>query len=552
MFGILTKNPHTCQCTENTPPAKTLTRRKSRVKIYHKYAISREPRMSKYLIALDQGTTSCRAAVFDTRGNIVRMAQKEFAQIFPEPGWVEHDPLEIYSTQLGVLAEAKARAGISAGDIEAIGITNQRETTVVWERATGKPVCNAIVWQCRRTSPYCDRLKASGFDAAIREKTGLVVDAYFSGTKLRWILENVPGARAGAEKGELLFGTIDTWLVWKLTGGKVFVTDYGNASRTMLFNIHSLEWDEDILRELGIPRRMLPEVMPSSHVYGNTAAGILGGEIPIAGIAGDQQAALFGQLCFEPGTVKNTYGTGCFILMNTGTKAVQSKSRLLTTIAWGIDGGVEYALEGSVFIAGAAVQWLRDGLRIIDNAAESEKCARSVPDSAGVYVVPAFVGLGAPHWDQYARGTVVGITRATSREHLVRATLESIAFQSRDVIKAMETDSGVPIKGIRVDGGACVNDFLMQFQADILGTEVIRPKVTESTALGAAYLAGLAVGCYSDRHDMAKNAEGDTVFSPAMSATRRADLVAGWKDAVSRSLGMEKTGEALAFPEVHS
>jgi len=496
--------------------------------------------MSKYLVAIDQGTTSSRAVVFDKQGSIVQMAQKEFTQVFPRQGWVEHDPMEIYSTQLGVLAEAKARAGISAADIAAIGITNQRETTIVWDRVTGKPVHNAIVWQCRRTADYCDSLKASGFDRIILEKTGLIVDAYFSGTKVRWILDNVQGARARAERGELLCGTVDTWLVWNLTRGRVFVTDYGNASRTMLFNIHSLEWDLDILKEMNIPARMLPEVRPSSQVYGNTAPGILGGEIPIAGIAGDQQAALFGQCCFEPGTVKNTYGTGCFILMNTGERAVESKSRLLTTIAWGIGDKVEYALEGSVFIAGASVQWLRDGLRVIDDAAESERLALAIPDSGGVYVVPAFVGLGAPYWDQYARGTIVGITRGTGREHIVRATLESMAYQSRDVIKAMEQDAGVPIRSIRVDGGASVNDFLMQFQADILDTDVIRPRVIESTALGAVYLAGLAVGYYADRQDIVRNMAQDRVFGPRMSQADRERLVRGWQEAVRRSLGWER------------
>ena len=496
--------------------------------------------MSKYLVAIDQGTTSSRSVVFDKQGNIIQMAQKEFSQIFPKQGWVEHDPMEIYSSQLGVLAEAKARAGISAGDVAAIGITNQRETTVVWDKTTGRPVYNAIVWQCRRTADYCDSLKAKGFDKIILEKTGLIVDAYFSATKVRWILENVPGAREKAEKGDLLFGTVDTWLVWNLTNRKIFVTDYSNASRTMLFNIHSLEWDRDILKEMDIPMQMLPEVKPSSHVYGNTAPGILGGEIPIAGIAGDQQAALFGQCCFDPGTVKNTYGTGCFILMNTGEKAIQSKSRLLTTIAWGAEGKVEYALEGSVFIAGASVQWLRDGLRMIDDAASSEWHAVQVPDSGGVYVVPAFVGLGAPYWDQYARGTIVGITRSTSKEHFVRATLESLAYQSHDVIKAMETDAGVPIKSIRVDGGASVNNFLMQFQADILGTDVIRPKVIESTALGAVYLAGLAVGYYTDKQDIVKNMAQDRVFRPSMQEDDRTRFVAGWKEAVKRSLGWEK------------
>ncbi|MDR2490700.1 MAG: glycerol kinase GlpK, partial [Spirochaetaceae bacterium] len=389
--------------------------------------------MAKYLVALDQGTTSSRAIIFDKQGNIIQSVQREFTQIFPKPGWVEHDPIEIWSSQLGVLAETKSRAGVDAKDIAAIGITNQRETTVVWEKDTGKPVYNAIVWQCRRTSEYCDTLKAKGFDKKIKEKTGLIVDAYFSGTKIRWILENVPGARAKAEKGELLFGNIDTWLVWNLTKGKVHVTDYSNASRTMLYNIHKLEWDDEILKELNSPRNMLPEVKPSSHVYGNAATEYLGGEVPIAGIAGDQQAALFGQCCFEPGTVKNTYGTGCFILMNTGAKAVESKNGLLTTIAWGVDGKVEYALEGSVFVAGASIQWLRDSLKLIDNAPHSDYLAERVPDTGGVYVVPAFVGLGAPYWDQYARGTIVGLTRGTLKEHFVRATLESLDYQSYDV-----------------------------------------------------------------------------------------------------------------------
>jgi glycerol kinase len=496
--------------------------------------------MSKYLIAIDQGTTSSRSIVFDKQGNIIQVAQKEFTQIFPKPGWVEHDPMEIWSSQMGVLTEVKARAGISPGDVAAIGITNQRETTVVWDKTTGKPVYNAIVWQCRRTAEYCDSLKAKGFDKTIKEKTGLIVDAYFSGTKVRWILENVPGAREKAEKGDLLFGNIDTWLVWNLTKGKVYITDYSNASRTMLFNIHKLEWDKDILKEFNIPIQMLPEVKPSSYKYGNTAAEILGGEIPIAGIAGDQQAALFGQCCFEPGTVKNTYGTGCFILMNTGEKAVESKNGLLTTIAWGADNKVEYALEGSVFIAGAAIQWLRDGLRMIDNAAFSEHYAAKVPDSGGVYVVPAFVGLGAPYWDQYARGTIVGITRGTTKEHFVRATLESLAYQSQDVIKAMEADAGVPIKSIRVDGGATANNFLMQFQADILNTDVIRPKVIESTALGAVYLAGLAVGFYSDKQDIVKNMAQDRVFKSSIQDADRVKLVSGWKEAVKRSLGWEK------------
>lgn len=496
--------------------------------------------MSKFLIAIDQGTTSSRSIIFDKQGNIIQVAQKEFTQIYPKPGWVEHDPMEIYSTQIGVLAEVKARAGISPGDVAAIGITNQRETTVVWDKTTGQPVYNAIVWQCRRTADYCDSLKAKGFDKTIREKTGLVVDAYFSGTKLRWILENVSGAREKAEKGDLLFGTIDTWLIWNLTKGAVFVTDYSNASRTMLFNIHSLEWDKEILKEMNIPIQMLPEVKPSSCVYGNTAPGILGAEVPIAGIAGDQQAALFGQCCYDPGTVKNTYGTGCFILMNTGEKAVESKNGLLTTIAWGVGNKVEYALEGSVFIAGAAIQWLRDGLRIIDNAAFSEQYAMKVQDAGGVYMVPAFVGMGAPYWDQYARGTIVGITRGTTKEHFIRAALESLAYQSLDVIKAMEADASVPIKSIRVDGGATANNFLMQFQADILNTDVIRPKIIESTALGAVYLAGLAVGYYTDKQDIIKNMAQDRVFKPSIQEADRAKLISGWKEAVKRSLGWEK------------
>jgi glycerol kinase len=496
--------------------------------------------MAKYLLAIDQGTTSSRAIVFDKQGNIIQSAQKEFTQIFPKPGWVEHDPLEIWSTQIGVITEAKTRSGIDAKDIAAIGITNQRETTVVWEKATGKPVYNAIVWQCRRTAEYCDTLKAKGFDKKIKDKTGLIVDAYFSGTKVRWILENVPGARAKAEKGELLFGNIDTWLVWNLTKGKVHVTDYSNASRTMLFNIHDLKWDDEILKELNIPKAMLPEAKPSSFVYGNAHAEYLGGEVPIAGIAGDQQAALFGQCCYEPGMVKNTYGTGCFILMNTGTKAVESKNGLLTTIAWGADGKVEYALEGSVFVAGAAIQWIRDGLRMIDNASFSEAYAVKVPDTGGVYVVPAFVGLGAPYWDQYARGAILGLTRGTTKEHFIRATVESLAYQSHDVIKAMEADAGVPIKAIRVDGGATANNFLMQFQADILNTEVVRPKIIESTALGAVYLAGLAVGYYKDKNDILSNVAVDRVFTSTIDSTYRNKLVAGWKEAVKRSLGWEK------------
>lgn len=496
--------------------------------------------MGKYLIALDQGTTSSRCIIFDKQGNIINVAQKEFTQIFPHPGWVEHDPMEIWSSQLAVLTEAKARCNVDVSDIAAIGITNQRETTIVWDRHTGQPVYNAIVWQCRRTAEYCDQLKAKGLEKSIKEKTGLIVDAYFSGTKVRWILENVEGARERAEKGDLLFGTVDSWLIWKLTKGKCHVTDYTNASRTMLFNIHTLEWDDEILKEMGIPKSMLPEVKPSSHVYGYADPEFLGGEIPIAGIAGDQQAALFGQCCFESGLVKNTYGTGCFILMNTGEKAVDSKNGLLTTIAWGLDGKVEYALEGSVFVAGAAIQWLRDGLRMIDNAAFTETYANKVLDSAGVYVVPAFVGLGAPYWDQYARGIIVGLTRGVEKEHFVRATVESLAYQSYDVMKAMEADAGVVLKELHVDGGASANNFLMQFQSDILGIDVLRPKVIESTALGAVYLAGLAVGYYKDKEDIRQNVALDRTFRPKMEDSTRQELVGGWKEAVKRSFGWAK------------
>ncbi|WP_283610712.1 glycerol kinase GlpK [Faecalispora anaeroviscerum] len=493
--------------------------------------------MGKYLIALDQGTTSSRCIIFDKQGNIINVAQKEFTQIFPHPGWVEHDPMEIWSSQLAVLTEAKARCNVDVSDIAAIGITNQRETTIVWDRHTGQPVYNAIVWQCRRTAEYCDELKAKGLEQSVKDKTGLIIDAYFSGTKVRWILENVEGARERAEKGDLLFGTVDSWLIWKLTKGKCHVTDYSNASRTMLFNIHTLEWDDEILKEMGIPKSMLPEVKPSSYVYGNVDPEFLGGEIPIAGIAGDQQAALFGQCCFESGLVKNTYGTGCFILMNTGEKAVASQNGLITTIAWGLDGKVEYALEGSVFVAGAAIQWLRDGLRMIDNAAFTEAYAKKVPDSAGVYVVPAFVGLGAPYWDQYARGIIVGLTRGVEKEHFIRATVESLAYQSYDVMKAMEADAGVVLKEIHVDGGASANNFLMQFQSDILGINVLRPKIIESTALGAVYLAGLAVGYYKDKEDIRQNVALDRTFTPNMEESKRHELVSGWKEAVKRSFG---------------
>ncbi len=489
--------------------------------------------MPQYLLALDQGTTSSRGILFDKSGNIHSAAQMEFQQIYPRPGWVEHDPREIWSSQAAVLTEARTRVNATAQDIAAIGITNQRETTIVWNRRTGEPVYNAIVWQCRRTAAYCDELKQSGFDKSIRDKTGLIVDAYFSGTKIRWILENVPGARAKAEKGDLLFGTVDTWILWNLTKGRIHTTDYSNASRTMLFNIHTLAWDEEILQELNIPISMLPAVRPSSHVHGMADAEFLGGEVPVAGIAGDQQAALFGQCCFEPGMVKNTYGTGCFILMQTGEKATASKNGLLTTIAWGAEDRVEYALEGSVFVAGAAIQWLRDGLRMLDSAAASEKYAARVRDAGGVYVVPAFVGLGAPYWDQYARGAVLGITRGTTKEHFIRATLESLAYQSADVIRAMQADAGVPLGTIRVDGGASANNFLMQFQADILDTEITRPKMIESTALGAVYLAGLATGFYANKEDIIRNAAPDKTFAPAMGGEERERLLAGWHRAVA-------------------
>ncbi|MBQ2134603.1 MAG: glycerol kinase GlpK, partial [Phascolarctobacterium sp.] len=450
--------------------------------------------MSKYIMSLDLGTTSCRSILFDKNGQICSVAQKEFTQYFPEPGWVEHDAEEIWATQKGLMFEALEKLGVEMSDVAGIGITNQRETTVVWDKQTGRPVCKAIVWQCRRTAEYCDELKAQGLADMFREKTGLVLDAYFSGTKLKWILDNVPNARERAEAGELLFGTIDTWIIWKLTHGKVHVTDYSNASRTMLFNIHTLEWDEEILKILDIPRQMLPEVKASSCLYGHTEARIFGEEVPIAGAAGDQQCALFGQTCFAPGEAKNTYGTGGFMLMNTGEKPVASKNGLVTTIAWGVDGKVEYALEGSIFVAGAAIQWLRDQLGLIRDSAESEVLAKAVPDTNGCYMVPAFVGLGAPHWDQYARGAIVGLTRGTNRNHIVRATLESLAYQVTDVLKAMEEDSGIKLGTLAVDGGACANDFLMQFQADIINTVVARPKTIETTAMGAAYLAGLAVG----------------------------------------------------------
>ena len=498
----------------------------------------------QYVLALDQGTTSSRAIVFDQSGKSVGVAQKEFAQIYPKAGWVEHDPMEIWGSQSGVAREVLEKLGVRPDEVAAIGITNQRETTIVWEKATGKPVYNAIVWQCRRTAGICDDLKARDLETYVRENTGLVIDAYFSGTKIKWILDNVEGARARAEKGELLFGNVDTWLMWNLTRGKTHVTDYTNASRTMLFNIRTLTWDTKLLDELGIPACMLPEVKPSSCVYGHTDPQTFGGaEIPIAGVAGDQQAALFGQACFTDGMAKNTYGTGCFMLMNTGETPVPSRNGLLTTIAWGVDGKVEYALEGAIFVAGAAVQWLRDELKLIDNAAQSEELAASVPDSNGVYVVPAFVGLGAPYWDMYARGTIVGLTRGANRNHIVRATLESIALQTRDVLQAMQEDSGITLKALKVDGGAVANNFLMQFQSDILGVPVDRPKVTETTAMGAAFLAGLAVGFWKDKAEIAAKWNVDRTFQPAMGLDTREVKYKGWKKAVERARAWEDSDD---------
>ena len=492
--------------------------------------------MSEYIMALDAGTTSNRAILFDHNGRIVSVAQREFTQYYPQPGWVEHDANEIWSTMLGVAVEAMAKYGVSAEDVAGIGITNQRETTIVWDKETGEPVYNAIVWQCRRTSEYADSLKEKGLQDKIREKTGLVIDAYFSATKLRWILENVPGVRERAEKGELLFGTVDTWLVWKLTHGRVHVTDYSNASRTMMYNINELKWDQEILDELGIPSSMLPEVKDSSCVYGNASKHILGREIPIAGIAGDQQAALFGQTCFKKGEAKSTYGTGNFLLLNTGEKPVESRNGLLTTIAWGLDGKVTYALEGSVFVCGAVIQWIRDELKMIEHAAESEGVAKSVSDTNGVYIVPAFVGLGAPHWDARARGAIYGLTRGAGRAHIVRAALESIAYQCHDLIKAMEADMEHPLSSLYVDGGASANDFLMQFQSDILNLKVIRPKSVETTSLGAAYLAGLATGYWTDLADVDDNWQMDREFVPAMDEKTREELLAGWRDAVKRTI----------------
>lgn len=488
--------------------------------------------MDKYIMALDLGTTSCRCIIFDKNGRICSAAQKEFTQYFPQPGWVEHDAEEIWATQTGLMYEAMSKIDITINEIAGIGITNQRETTVLWDKETGRPVHKAIVWQCRRTAGYCDELKNLGMAEFFRSKTGLVLDAYFSATKLRWLLDNAAGARERAEKGELLFGTVDSWIIWKLTGGKVHVTDYSNASRTMLFNIHTLKWDEEILRVLKIPQQILPEVKPSSHVYGYTDSKLFGREVPIAGAGGDQQCALFGQTCFERGEVKNTYGTGGFMLMNTSTAPVNSHNGLVTTIAWGVDDKVEYALEGSIFVAGAAVQWLRDELGLIRDAAESEVLAKSVPDANGCYVVPAFVGLGAPYWDQYARGAIVGLTRGVNRNHIVRATLESIAYQVNDVLMAMQEDSGMSITSLRVDGGACDNDFLMQFQADILNTSVVRPYCIETTAMGAAYLAGLAVGYWRSKEEILANHVIAAEFKPQMGQAKRENLLQGWHNAV--------------------
>ncbi|WP_067624606.1 glycerol kinase GlpK [Alicyclobacillus acidiphilus] len=495
-----------------------------------------------YVLAFDQGTTSSRAILFDKSGNIHSVAQKEFTQIYPKPGWVEHDPMEIWGTQSGVAREVLEKSGVSPDEVAAIGITNQRETTIVWDKESGKPVYNAIVWQDRRTASICDALKERGLTEPIREKTGLVVDAYFSGTKVKWILDHVEGARERAARGELLFGTVDSWLVWNLTRGKVHITDYTNAARTMLFNIHTLDWDDELLNELGIPRAMLPVVRPSSEVYGHTDERTFGGaNIPIAGIAGDQQAALFGQTCFEPGMVKNTYGTGCFMLMNTGEQPVDSKSGLLTTIAWGVDGKVTYALEGSVFIAGAAIQWLRDGMKFFDSAVDSEYFASKVDDANGMYVVPAFAGLGAPYWDMYARGAIFGLTRGSTKEHIIRATLDSLAYQTKDIIDAMQADSGIVLKALRVDGGAVANNLLMQFQADILGVPVERPRITESTALGAAYLAGIGVGFWT-KEEVSKTGDLDRTFEPQMDEATRRQLYKGWQKAVKRTMQWEVEG----------
>ena len=493
--------------------------------------------MKTYILALDQGTTSSRCIIYDKQGNTISAAQKEFSQYYPQPGWVEHDAEEIWSAQMTVAHEAMLKAGLTYRNIEAIGITNQRETTVVWDKETGRPVYNAIVWQCRRTAEYCDRLIEQGMGETFKEKTGLLIDAYFSATKLRWILENVEGAREKAEQGKLLFGTVETWLIWKMTGGRVHITDYSNASRTMMFNIHTLQWDQDILDILDIPRAMLPEPVPSSKIYGETEPTLFAGPIRIAGAAGDQQAALFGQTCFTAGEAKSTYGTGCFLLLNTGDRPVRSQNGLLTTIAWGLDGKVSYALEGSVFVCGAAIQWLRDELNILENSPQSEEMALAVEDAGGVYVVPAFVGLGAPYWDPYARGAIFGLTRGTNKNHLVRATLESLAYQCNDLLRAMSSDLGRGLVSLKVDGGACANNFLMQFQADILDREVLRPQCIETTSLGAAYLAGLAVGYWENQQDVLQNWQIDRRFSPSMDKRTRNTLLSGWDKAVQRTAG---------------
>ncbi len=492
--------------------------------------------MKQYLLAMDQGTTSCRAIIFSATGEMIATAQKEFTQFFPADGWVEHDPTEIWATQIGVAHEALAKSGLDSSDIAGIGITNQRETTIVWDKNTGKPIYNAIVWQCRRTAAYCDELKAQGYTDTVRAKTGLLIDSYFSATKIRWILQNVPGAMEKARRGELLFGTIDTWLIWMLTGGKVHATDPSNAARTMIYNIHDLCWDYDLLNLFGIPENMLPEVMPSSGIFGYTKPMLFGCEIPIAGVAGDQQAALFGQCCFDKGDVKNTYGTGGFMLMNTGTTPISSQNGLVTSIAWRIGDVTQYVLEGSVFICGAAVQWLRDGLGMIRTSADSEKLARSVPDSGGVYFVPAFVGLGAPYWDAYARGSITGLTRATTKAHIVRATLEAMAYQTADVLTVMEQEVGTEVRALKVDGGASANGFLLQFQSDIIGKNIVRPACIETTALGAACLAGLAVGIYESTDHIRAVNKADASFDPTMSSEQRAELYQGWKLAIKRTL----------------
>lgn len=496
--------------------------------------------MHKYIMALDSGTTSNRCILFNERGEICSMAQKEFTQHFPQPGWVEHDASEIWSTQLAVAREAMNQLQVTAADIAAIGITNQRETTIVWDKNTGAPVYHAIVWQCRRTSQYCDSLKEKGLTEKYRQKTGLVIDAYFSATKVKWILDNVEGARERAERGELLFGTVETWLIWKLTKGAVHVTDYSNASRTMLFNINTLQWDDEILEELGIPKCMLPQAKPSSEIYGESDPSFFGGRIPIAGAAGDQQAALFGQTCFEKGEAKNTYGTGCFLLMNTGEQPVFSENGLVTTIAWGMDGKVNYALEGSIFVAGAAIQWLRDELRLIDSASDTDYMAQKVKDTNGCYIVPAFTGLGAPHWDQYARGAIVGLTRGVNKYHIVRATLESLAYQVNDVLGAMKADSGIELAALKVDGGASANNFLMQTQANISNAPVNRPRCVETTAMGAAYLAGLAVGYWKSKEDVIKNWAIDRTFTPSIADDEREKMIRGWNKAVKCSYGWAK------------